>query len=60
MVSVVDASVWISSFLPDDVNYGQSVEWLNLQLEAGEELVAPRFLLLEVAAVLRTRVSLDT
>ena len=55
MVTVVDASVWISGFLPDDVNYGRSVAWLNRQTEVGEELVAPRFLLVEVAAGISRR-----
>ena len=55
MVTVVDASVWISSFVPDDVKYEQSVEWLNRQAEASEDLLAPRFLLVEVAAGISRR-----
>lgn len=51
----VDASVWISSFLVDDVNHAQSVAWFNQQIDAGEDLLAPRFLLVKVAAGISRR-----
>ncbi len=55
MVTVADASVWISNFLPDDVNYEASFEWLRMQAGRREPLIAPRILLVEVAAGISRR-----
>src|SRR5207237_9506779 len=47
---VIDACVWISWFVPHDSNHAQARQWLNAHASAGGEMVAPAFLLLEVAA----------
>jgi predicted nucleic acid-binding protein len=49
VVTVVDASVWISYLLPDDVNHTASREWFA-QLPPDEEIVEPLLLLVEIAA----------
>jgi predicted nucleic acid-binding protein len=53
-VTVVDASVWISSLLPDDVNHEASRSWFE-QLASDEELLAPMLLLVEISAGLARR-----
>lgn len=59
-MSVVDASVWISYLLPDDVNHEESRAWFE-QLPPTERLLAPMLLLVEIAAGLARRTGrLDT
>jgi predicted nucleic acid-binding protein len=53
-VSVVDASVWISYLLPDDVNHEQSRAWFE-QLPPTETILAPLLLLVEISAGLARR-----
>ncbi len=47
---VIDACVWISWFVPHDNNHAKAQQWLNNHAASGGEMVAPTFLLLEVAA----------
>jgi len=53
--AVVDASVWISRFLPSEVNSPISRAWLHGQLSAGALLGAPSLLLVEVGAAIARR-----
>ncbi len=46
---VVDASVWVSRFVPSDVHHQPSYRWLEGALTRGELLAAPALLLAEVA-----------
>lgn len=55
MTSVVDASVWTSRFLPQDVYHQASVRWLRGELSAGEPLVGPIHLLAEVGGAVARR-----
>ncbi len=46
---VVDASVWVSRFVPNDVYHQPSYRWLESAITRGELLAAPALLLAEVA-----------
>ena len=51
---VVDASVWVSRFIPTDVHYQSSHEWLGNQVALNDVAVSPAILLAEVVgAILR-------
>ncbi len=52
---VVDASVWVSRFVPNDVHHQPSYRWLEGALTRGELLVAPALLLAEVAGAVSRR-----
>lgn len=52
---VVDASVWISSLLPDEPNHQKSAEWVDSRLLAEEPLVIPTLALAEVAGAIVRR-----
>ena len=56
---VVDASVWVSRFLPADIHHGPSYRWMSAQVAQGEPLAAPLLVLAEVAGAMvrRTRSS---
>jgi predicted nucleic acid-binding protein len=54
-VRVVDASVWVSLYATDDVNHSATLAWFEQVADAGEELVAPTFALVEVAAAMARR-----
>ena len=45
---VVDASVWISAFVRQDVNHAASRRWLAQRTTVSEDLIAPVILLVEV------------
>src|SRR5712692_10564350 len=47
---VVDASVWASGFIDRDVNNNTSRLWLQRYITEGGIIVAPTFLLIELAA----------
>ncbi len=47
---VVDASVWVSAFMPQDVNHPASRLWIEHYISEGGLIVAPTFLMIEVAA----------
>ena len=40
---VVDASVWISAFVRQDVNHAASRRWLAQRTTVSEDLIAPSF-----------------
>lgn len=52
---VVDASVWVSRFVPSDEHHQASREWLEARLNRGELLAAPVLLLAEVAGAIARR-----
>lgn len=52
---VLDASVWVSWFIVWDANYNASRLWMERYITAGGQLVAPAFLLIEVAAAISRR-----
>jgi predicted nucleic acid-binding protein len=54
-VIVVDASVWVSRLVPQDVHHAASRQWLEERAAAGRDLVAPVLLLLEVAGAIARR-----
>jgi predicted nucleic acid-binding protein len=52
---VVDANVWISAFILQDVHHGVCRSWLAERLEAEDRLVVPTLVLPEVAGAVRRR-----
>ena len=52
---VVDASVWVSRFLPSDVQHQPSRRWLGERIEGGELLTAPAILLPEIGGAIARR-----
>ena len=52
---VVDASVWVSHLVTQDVHHSASQTWLKNQISAGNELIAPGLLLAEVAGAIARR-----
>lgn len=52
---VVDASVWVSSLRIQDINHDASRRWLEKYIAQNGLLIAPFFLLLEVAAAISRR-----
>ncbi len=52
---VVDASVWVSRFVPNDIHHQSSYHWLEVTLNSGELLAAPALLLVEVAGAVSRR-----
>jgi predicted nucleic acid-binding protein len=54
-VIVVDASVWVSRLVPDDVHYGASRLWLEQIVYRGEPLISPAILLAEIAGAVSRR-----
>lgn len=48
-MTVTDASLWVSRFLPDDSFHAASRVWLENSVGAGLPLFAPASLLAEVA-----------
>jgi predicted nucleic acid-binding protein len=55
MSIVVDASVWISAWLPADIHHAQSRQWLEAQVNTNELLLAPILVLPEVAGAIARR-----
>lgn len=49
---VIDASVWASLILPQDVNNAPAKNWITLHTQSGGLLVAPDLLAVEVAGAL--------
>jgi len=47
---IVDASVWISRLMPQEVHHDTSRLWIEQFVAEGGTLIAPTFLLVEVAA----------
>jgi predicted nucleic acid-binding protein len=54
--AVVDASVWVSRFVPQDVHHSVSRLWLERHAAAGDPLVVPVLALPEVAGAIARRV----
>ena len=55
VVTVVDASVWVSRLVPQDVHHAASRRWLEEQAAGGDLLISPTLLLAEVAGALSRR-----
>ena len=51
-MSVVDASVWVSVFLTQDVHHRAARRWLDDRLASGETIVSPVLLLSEVGGAI--------
>ncbi len=52
---VVDASVWVSVLVPQDVHHTQSRAWLEERMREGALLIAPVILLAEVGGAVARR-----
>ena len=52
---VVDASVWVSRFLPADETHQESRRWLERYFRSGGQLVEPVLLLVELSAAISRR-----
>ena len=52
---VTDASIWVSHLRPQDANHDASRLWIERYTAAGGLLLAPIFLLIEVAAAISRR-----
>ncbi|MHB0876395.1 MAG: type II toxin-antitoxin system VapC family toxin [Anaerolineae bacterium] len=52
---VVDASVWVSSFITDDSHYDVSRAWFRACEAEGEQMMAPSLLVAEVAGAISRR-----
>jgi predicted nucleic acid-binding protein len=53
--AVADASVWVSRFVPGDVNHVASCDWLYRFLRERNTVVAPTLLLVAVAGAIARR-----
>jgi predicted nucleic acid-binding protein len=58
-VYVVDASVWVSWFVPADAHHDPSRRWMSAQVAQGEPIVAPLLVLAEVAGAVARRTGLS-
>lgn len=54
-MTVIDASVWVSRLVPQDVNHKASHFWLENQIAQNQRLIAPVLLLAEVAGAIARR-----
>jgi predicted nucleic acid-binding protein len=52
---VVDASVWVSHLVAQDIHHTISRQWLTARIREGEVIVAPAILLAEVAGAIARR-----
>ena len=52
---MVDASVWVSRLVPDEVHHGASRVWLEQTVYRGEPLISPAILLAEIAGAVSRR-----
>ena len=52
---VVDASVWVSALVPQDVHHEESRSWLEARMREGTLLIAPVIVLAEVAGAIARR-----
>lgn len=55
MTLVVDASVWVALFWPGDPRHTVSRQWVERQVDAGEEILVPTLAMSEVAGPIRRR-----
>ncbi len=51
----VDGSVWVSFYSDDELNHAATRAWFARSVRAGEQFVAPSFMLVEVAAAIARR-----
>lgn len=51
-MTVVDASVWVSRFLPEDLHHAVSRDWLRERLATGGLVVGPMLLLPELSGAI--------
>ena len=54
-MNVIDASVFVSYLVPQDVNHAASRAWLQTQLTASNRLIAPIIMLTEVGGAIARR-----
>lgn len=54
-MTVVDANVWVSSFISQDVHHSISLRWLEQCMAREDELVVPTLVLAEVAGAVARR-----
>ena len=54
-MSVVDASVWVSRFWPDDAFHTTSRNWIVAATQSGQPLIAPTIMLAEVSGAIARR-----
>lgn len=52
---VVDASVWVSRLVPQDIHHTASRRWLTAFMERGGSIIAPILLLPEIAGAISRR-----
>ena len=52
---VVDASVWVSRFVADDVNHARCQAWFEVQSATGGWLIAPVLVLAEMSGAIARR-----
>ena len=52
---VVDASVWVSRYIPNDLRHVDSRTWLERYMWQGHRVIAPALLLIEVAGAISGR-----
>ncbi len=52
---VIDASIWVSQLRPQDANHDAGRLWMERYIATGGLLVAPVFLMIEVAAAISRR-----
>jgi predicted nucleic acid-binding protein len=52
---VLDASVWVSYMVPQDINHLTSRRWINQYLAGGGQIVAPLLLTVEVGGAVARR-----
>ena len=57
---VVDASVWVSSFVAQDEHFATSAAWLRRQIEVGQRFIVPTLLMAEVAGAIRRRTNSES
>src|SRR5687768_165418 len=54
-MTVIDASVLVSRFIPTDINHQASLGWFNQELSQGNSLVVPILVLAEIAGAISRR-----
>jgi predicted nucleic acid-binding protein len=59
-VTVIDASVWVSGLLVQDVHHAYSRRWLDHYLASGRPIVEPTLLLPEVAGAVARLTGIPT
>lgn len=57
---VIDASVWVSFYLPQDANHAATVPFIRRVVQHRMPVFAPGLMLVEVGAALARRVDQDT